>query len=92
MHAVFPHLTPRNSAPNHNRERDFHGYSNGRRQPTVTEKSGETNPIMPQEARLRNMTYAAPLYADVTVTEYSKDIDAPDDERRTEQDQQYAKE
>ena len=47
---------------------------------------------MPQEARLRNLTYAAPLYADVTVTEYSKDIDAPDDERRTEQDLQYAKE
>ena len=33
--------------------------------PTVTEADGSVVPIFPQEARLRNLTYAAPIYLDV---------------------------
>jgi DNA-directed RNA polymerase II subunit RPB2 len=33
--------------------------------PSVTESDGQSLPLMPQEARLRNLTYAAPLYLDV---------------------------
>ncbi|KAK9805346.1 hypothetical protein WJX73_004503 [Symbiochloris irregularis] len=34
--------------------------------PTLTEgDSGETSPLFPKEARLRNLTYSAPLYVDV---------------------------
>ena len=31
----------------------------------MTEADGTTNPMFPQEARLRNLTYSAPLYVDV---------------------------
>lgn len=31
----------------------------------MTESDGVTTPMFPQEARLRNLTYAAPLYIDV---------------------------
>jgi len=31
----------------------------------MTESDGTTSPMFPQEARLRNLTYAAPLYIDV---------------------------
>ncbi|KAJ1960328.1 DNA-dependent RNA polymerase II [Dipsacomyces acuminosporus] len=34
-------------------------------QPTFTEKDGSSNPLHPQEARLRNLTYAAPLLVDI---------------------------
>ncbi|KAL1919436.1 DNA-directed RNA polymerase II subunit RPB2 [Calcarisporiella thermophila] len=33
--------------------------------PTMTEADGSTTPMFPQEARLRNLTYAAPLYVDM---------------------------
>lgn len=33
--------------------------------PSITESDGQSLPLMPQEARLRNLTYAAPLYLDV---------------------------
>ncbi|KAJ3181120.1 DNA-dependent RNA polymerase II [Gaertneriomyces sp. JEL0708] len=33
--------------------------------PTHTEVEGEIKPLFPQEARLRNLTYAAPLFVDV---------------------------
>eukprot|EP00899_Mesostigma_viride_P018122 jgi/Mesvir1/26310/Mv22493-RA.1 len=36
--------------------------------PTMTEADGETGTLFPKEARLRNLTYAAPLYVDVTKT------------------------
>ena len=36
--------------------------------PMFTEASGDANQIFPRECRLRNLTYAAPLYADVTKT------------------------
>lgn len=32
----------------------------------MTESDGQSMPLMPQEARLRNLTYSAPLYLDVT--------------------------
>ena len=36
--------------------------------PTHWEKDGAPVPMMPNEARLRNLTYAAPLYVDITKT------------------------
>lgn len=33
--------------------------------PTVTETDGSVVPVFPQEARLRNLTYSAPLYVDM---------------------------
>lgn len=33
--------------------------------PTMTEADGTTQPMFPNEARLRNLTYAAPLYIDI---------------------------
>lgn len=38
--------------------------------PTTVEKDGETTNLFPQEARLRNLTYAAPLYVDVSLNQY----------------------
>eukprot|EP00884_Botryococcus_braunii_P011399 jgi/Botrbrau1/2025/Bobra.0047s0009.1 len=34
--------------------------------PTMTEADGETCVLFPKEARLRNLTYAAPLYVDMS--------------------------
>lgn len=34
--------------------------------PTHWEKDGQTAPMMPNEARLRNLTYSAPIYVDIT--------------------------
>jgi len=36
--------------------------------PATTESDGTVNPLFPQEARLRNLTYSAPLYVDVKKT------------------------
>lgn len=36
--------------------------------PTHWEKDGSPSPMMPNEARLRNLTYSAPLYVDITKT------------------------
>jgi DNA-directed RNA polymerase II subunit RPB2 len=36
--------------------------------PTHWEKDGAPVPLMPNEARLRNLTYSAPLYVDITKT------------------------
>lgn len=36
--------------------------------PTHWEKDGSPTPMMPNEARLRNLTYSAPLYVDITKT------------------------
>jgi DNA-directed RNA polymerase II subunit RPB2 len=38
------------------------------RKPTIFENNGSVQPMMPNDARLRNLTYAAPLYVDVRVT------------------------
>ena len=37
------------------------------RKPTIFENNGSIQPMMPNDARLRNLTYAAPLYVDVRV-------------------------
>ena len=39
--------------------------------PTNVEKDGTVTNMFPHEARLRNMTYCAPLYVDVTMHQYS---------------------
>ncbi|KOX69200.1 DNA-directed RNA polymerase II subunit RPB2 [Melipona quadrifasciata] len=44
--------------------------------PTHWEKDGTPSPMMPNEARLRNLTYSAPLYVDITKT-IVKDGDDP---------------
>ena len=36
--------------------------------PTHWEKDGAPSPMMPNEARLRNLTYSSPLYVDITKT------------------------
>uniref|UniRef100_G1QFC2 DNA-directed RNA polymerase subunit beta n=1 Tax=Myotis lucifugus TaxID=59463 RepID=G1QFC2_MYOLU len=36
--------------------------------PTYWERDGTPSPLMPNEARLRNLTYSAPLYVDITKT------------------------
>ncbi|KZV98958.1 DNA-directed RNA polymerase II, subunit 2 [Exidia glandulosa HHB12029] len=36
--------------------------------PTITEADGSVTPIFPQEARLRNLTYSAPLYVEMGKT------------------------
>lgn len=33
--------------------------------PTITESDGAVMPVFPQEARLRNLTYSAPIYIDM---------------------------
>ena len=38
------------------------------RKPTIFENNGSIHPMMPNDARLRNLTYAAPLYVDVRVS------------------------
>jgi DNA-directed RNA polymerase II subunit RPB2 len=38
------------------------------RKPTIFENNGAIQPMMPNDARLRNLTYAAPLNVDVKVT------------------------
>ena len=37
------------------------------RKPTIFENNGSVQPMMPNDARLRNLTYSAPLYVDVKV-------------------------
>ena len=40
--------------------------------PVMLEQDGTSRPILPQECRLRNITYASPLYVDVTVKRDNK--------------------
>ncbi|TFK30881.1 DNA-dependent RNA polymerase II second largest subunit [Coprinopsis marcescibilis] len=49
--------------------------------PTVTELDGSVVPVFPQEARLRNLTYSAPLYIDMNkrVLVGREDPDVPGD-------------
>lgn len=48
--------------------------------PTTVEKDGTVTNIFPHEARLRNMTYSAPLYVDVQMNQYlvSSEVNAQD--------------
>ncbi|CAI7766865.1 unnamed protein product [Closterium sp. NIES-53] len=52
--------------------------------PTMTEPDGETNTLFPKAARLRNLTYAAPLYVDITKTLTTRGDDG-EEEVSTEQ-------
>eukprot|EP00936_MAST-01D_sp_MAST-1D-sp1_P001586 g1586.t1 len=52
--------------------------------PMMTESDGSTTHMLPHEARLRNLTYSAQLYVDVTFTKYIKDHpESPDLEDQT---------
>jgi DNA-directed RNA polymerase II subunit RPB2 len=53
-----------------NREYEVHmEFSNPQfKKPTIFENNGAVLPMMPNDARLRNLTYSAPLYVDITVT------------------------
>ena len=46
--------------------------------PTWVEADQTTSAMFPNEARLRNLTYAAPLYMDLTQTTRTEDPDDPD--------------
>lgn len=53
--------------------------------PTMTETDGSPQAMLPNEARLRNLTYSAPLYVDMTKTEIQtgpdgEEIEAEEDE------------
>jgi DNA-directed RNA polymerase II subunit RPB2 len=41
----------------------------------MTESDGETSTLFPKEARLRNLTYSAPLYVDVSKSVIKKEHD-----------------
>ncbi|KAI4312159.1 hypothetical protein MLD38_037002 [Melastoma candidum] len=43
--------------------------------PTMTESDGETVTLLPRDARLRNLTYSAPLYVDVSLGAIKKGHD-----------------
>uniref|UniRef100_A0A0C9RVV7 DNA-directed RNA polymerase subunit beta n=1 Tax=Wollemia nobilis TaxID=56998 RepID=A0A0C9RVV7_9CONI len=43
--------------------------------PMMTESDGETATLFPKAARLRNLTYSAPLYVDVTKRVFRKGLD-----------------
>ena len=43
--------------------------------PMITESDGENSRLFPKEARLRSVTYSAPLYVDVKKTELSRNED-----------------
>lgn len=53
-----------------NREYEVHlEFSNPQfKKPTIFENNGAVLPMMPNDARLRNLTYAAPLFVDIQVT------------------------
>ena len=54
--------------------------------PTMTEADGTTQPMFPSEARLRNLTYAAPLYIDMKkITYESTNFDEVDVEFEDEE-------
>ncbi|KAK9868338.1 hypothetical protein WJX84_009418 [Apatococcus fuscideae] len=58
--------------------------------PTMTEADGETVVLFPKEARLRNLTYAAPLYVDVSKTTYMPSPDGME-EPESEEVEDYSK-
>ena len=53
-----------------NREYEVHlEFNNPQfKKPTIFENNGAVLPMMPNDARLRNLTYAAPLFVDISVT------------------------
>ena len=65
--AVAPMLMPLGPI---NREYEVHlEFKNPQfKKPTIFENNGAVLPMMPNDARLRNLTYAAPLFVDIHVT------------------------
>jgi DNA-directed RNA polymerase II subunit RPB2 len=45
------------------------------RKPTIFENNGAVTPMYPNDARLRNLTYAAPIYVDLHITTTLRDKD-----------------
>ena len=56
------------SSPQHEYEVSLEFENVTIRKPTIFENNGSVQPMMPNDARLRNLTYAAPLFVDVRVT------------------------
>ena len=52
--------------------------------PTWVEPDQTTNAMFPNEARLRNLTYAAPLYMDLTRSTVTIDADGEEEEEEEE--------
>lgn len=52
----------------HEYEVQFEFENTSLRKPTIFENNGAILPMMPNDARLRNLTYASPLFVDVRVT------------------------
>lgn len=48
------------------------------RKPTIFENNGAVTPMYPNDARLRNMTYAAPVYTDIIATYTMRTLSATD--------------
>jgi len=70
--ALLGHETPDMNGPslakaNHEYEVTLEFENVSIRKPTIFENNGSIQPMMPNDARLRNLTYAAPLYVDVRV-------------------------
>lgn len=70
--ALMGHDTPDSHGPtgvraNHEYEVTMEFENVSIRKPTIFENNGSIQPMMPNDARLRNLTYAAPLYVDVRV-------------------------
>ena len=52
------------------------------RKPTIFENNGALTPMYPNDARLRNLTYAAPVYVDMDITTTMSDPDVGSKETR----------
>ena len=69
--ATVPVVTAVTAAPfavNHEYEVSLEFEKISIRKPTIFENNGAVHPMLPNDARLRNMTYASPLNVDVKVT------------------------
>ena len=54
--------------------------------PTMRESDGTAEPMYPNEARLRNLTYAAPLYCDIQFVKFEVEHDDEIKRQRREED------
>jgi len=62
-----PVVIPNSSSAKHEYEVAIYFENVSLRKPTIFENNGAILPMMPNDARLRNLTYAAPLFIDVRV-------------------------
>ena len=55
--------------------------------PTMTEGDGSTQPMLPHEARLRNLTYSSPVYCEIKhKVMAAREVDYSDDEEEHDED------